>query len=54
MQVKTFVATVGLGMVAGAATMLLIPKSSDVYRVADDAAKALKHEATKMMNSMQN
>lgn len=54
MQVKTFVASVGLGMVAGAAAMLMIPKHSQVYRVADDAAQTIKHEAGRMLDSMRN
>ena len=54
MQVKSFVASVGLGMVAGAAAILMLPKHSEVYRAADDAANAIKHEAGRMLNSMKN
>lgn len=42
MDVKNFAATLGVGMVAGAATMLLIPKHSQAYRTADEAAHSIK------------
>ncbi len=42
MQVKSFVATLGAGMVAGAATMLMIPRHSQAYRAADEAAHSIK------------
>ena len=50
MKVKSFVATIGLGMVAGAATMLMIPRNSQAYRIADDAAHAVKEEAVKLID----
>ena len=52
MQVKSLITTVGLGMVAGAAAILMIPKHSEAYRMADDAAHTLNQSANKMMNSM--
>ena len=52
MQVRSLVTTVGIGMVAGAAAILMIPRNSEVYRVADDAAHSLKQSAEKMMNNM--
>ncbi len=52
MQVKSFVASLGLGMVAGAATILMMPKQSQAYRMADDAAQTIKMEAGKMLDSM--
>ena len=52
MQVKSFIATVGLGMAAGAAAILMLPKHSEAYRLADDAANTIKQEAGKMMDSM--
>lgn len=52
MQVKSFIATVGIGMAAGAAAILMLPKHSEAYRMADDAAQAIKQEAGKMMDSM--
>ena len=48
MQVKSLLLTVGIGAVAGAATMLLIPRHSEAYRVADDAAPSPKPGAKKM------
>ncbi len=52
MQVKSLIATVGLSMAAGAAAVLMLPKHSDAYRMADDAAQTIKHEAGKLMDSM--
>ena len=52
MQVKSFIATVGLSMAAGAAAVLMLHKHSEAYRVAIDAAQAIKQEAGKMMDSM--
>lgn len=52
MQVKSFIATVGLGVVAGAATVLLLPKSSPVYRKADEAVQTIKDEAVRMIDQM--
>ena len=52
MKLKSFVATMGAGMVAGAAAMLMMPKNSEVYRAADGAANAIKQEAGKMIDSI--
>ena len=52
MQMKTWIASVGLGAVAGAAAVFLMPKHSDAYRMADDAAHTLKMEAGKMMDAI--
>lgn len=52
MQVKSLITTVGLGMVAGAAAILMIPKHSEAYRMADDAAHSLKRSANRMMDNM--
>lgn len=52
MQVKTWITSVGLGMVAGAAAILMIPRRSEAYRIADDTAQSIKHSAVKMMDSM--
>lgn len=52
MKVKTFVAAMGLSMAAGAAAIMMMPKSSKVYRAAEDATQAIKMEAGRMMDSM--
>lgn len=52
MQVKSFITTVGLSAAAGAAAVLMMSKNSKTYRVADEAAKAIKTEATRMMNTI--
>lgn len=52
MQMKTWIASLGLGMVAGAATVLMMPKHSQAYRMADDAAHTIKMEAGRMLDSI--
>ena len=52
MQVKTWIASIGLGMAAGAAAILMMPKQSQAYRVADDAAQTIKMEAGKMLDAV--
>ena len=51
MQVKSVLLTVGIGAVAGAATMLLIPRHSEAYRLADDAAHSLKQGAERVIDT---
>jgi len=52
MQVKSMLTSVGLGMVAGAAAILMIPRHSEAYRVADHTAHNLKHRAERMMDAI--
>ena len=52
MEVKSFIASLGLGMAAGAAAVLMMPKQSQAYRMADDAAQTIKMEAVMMLDSM--
>jgi len=54
MQAKTWILSIGLGMAAGAAAILMVPKHSQVYRTADDAAQTIKMEAGKMLDSLRN
>lgn len=54
MQIKSLITTVGLGMVAGAAAVLMMPKHSEAYRMADDAAHTIKREAGKMIDNMRS
>ena len=42
MKVKDFAATMGLGILTGAAVMMMIPRSSKVYQAAYDAATTVK------------
>ena len=48
MQVKTFIATMGIGAAAGAAAVLMMPKDSKLYRKADSAAQTLKNKVSEM------
>ena len=52
MEVKSWITSVGIGLVAGAAAILMIPKRSEAFRIADDAANSLKHSASRMMENM--
>ena len=54
MQVKTFAATLGLGMLAGAAVTMLLPKDSTVYRAVDDAAHSVKEGVSNAVDNMIN
>lgn len=44
MEVKAFAATLGLGLVAGAAAAMMIPKESKIYKSANNAAQMVKEE----------
>ena len=52
MQVRSLLITASVSMAAGAAAVLMLPKQSDAYRMANHAAKAIKQEAGKMMENM--
>lgn len=54
MQVKSLIATVGLSMAAGAAAILMLPRHSEAYRMADGAANTIKQEAGKMLDNLRN
>ena len=52
MQVKSFIATMGAGIALGALGVMMLPKSSEVYRFTKDAANTNKQEANKAIDSM--
>ena len=52
MEVKNFAATLGLGMLAGAAVVMMLPTTSTVYRTVDDAAQGVKHGITNAVQNM--
>ena len=52
MDTKSFLGTLGIGMVAGAAVTLMIPKKSKVYRTANDAANAIKRGVSDLIDQM--
>lgn len=52
MEIKSFAATLGLGMVAGAAAVLMLPKQSKAYRKANNVAQMLKEEVSQAVNSL--
>lgn len=51
MKLTSFVGTLGLGALAGAATILMLPKHSQPYLMANEAAQSIKQEAGKMLDS---
>ena len=53
MQVKSFLATIGIGAAAGAAAILFMPKNSKAYMKADQAAQTIKEEAIRIKERMQ-
>ena len=52
MKVRSFLLTMGAGMAAGALGVMMLPKSSDAYRMTKQAAKAIQHEAEKAVQSI--
>lgn len=52
MQVKSFAMTLGAGMLAGAAVMMMVPKRSPVYKAADDAAKTIKRSVSRKIDEL--
>ncbi len=52
MEVGKFAATLGAGMVAGAAAMLMIPRQSPCFRAADDAAHTIKRGVKNAVDDM--
>lgn len=52
MDGKLCAASLGLGMLTGAAVVLMLPKHSEAYRMADSAAKTVKMEVGKLVDSM--
>lgn len=52
MKLKGLVASMTVGAAAGAAAVLLMPKSSQVYQTMNDAARSLKMEAGKLWETM--
>ena len=52
MELKTAAVSLGLGMVSGAAVVLMLPKHSEAYRMANQAAKTVKMEAAKMVDAL--
>ena len=52
MQVKSFLATMGIGVAVGALGAMMLPKNSEVYQTVNSAAKTIRQEAEKAVNSM--
>lgn len=49
---KTFFISMGLGVAVGALGVMMLPKSSSVYRATRNAAGTIKKEAGKIVDSM--
>ena len=54
MEVKTFAAALGIGVVAGAATAMLLPKDSKMYRTANNAVHMVKDEVADVVNTIKS
>lgn len=54
MQVRSFVLTLGVGMVAGATAALMLPSHNSVRKAAQKAADTVEQSVTKVANSMTN
>ena len=52
MQIKSFAATLGIGMLAGAAVTLMLPKNSTVYHTMNDAARGVKNGISNAVQDM--
>ena len=52
MEVKSFAATLGIGMVAGATVMLMIPRRSPVYKAANRAVSSVKRSVSHAVDTM--
>ena len=52
MEIKLCAASLGVGMLTGAAVVLMLPKHSEAYRVANNAAKTVKMEVGKLVDTI--
>ena len=52
MQMKSFLMTMGAGIAVGALGAMMLPKSSQVYQMTNDAARTIKKEAEKAVDSI--
>jgi hypothetical protein len=52
MEVRSFLWTMGLGMAAGAAVGMLVPKNSPLQKAADQAAHTVEQAADKAMTHL--
>ncbi len=52
MEAKLCAASLGIGMLAGAAVVLMMPKHSEAYQMANQAAKTVKMEVGKLVDSI--
>ncbi len=52
MQIKSFLMTMGAGIAVGALGAMMLPKNSEVYQMANSAAKTIQKEAQKVADTM--
>ena len=52
MKLSSFLATMGAGIAVGALGVMMLPKNGEVYKFTKDAAKTIKQEAEKAIQSM--
>lgn len=54
MQIKSFLVAMGAGVAVGALGAMMLPKDSTVYQMTNDAAKTIRREAEKAIDSVTN
>lgn len=52
MQIKSFLVAMGAGVAVGALGAMMLPKDSTVYQMTNDAAKTIRREAEKAIDSV--
>ena len=52
MQVRTFLAAMAAGITVGALGVMMLPRSSGIYHIANETASVIKNEAEKAIDSI--
>lgn len=52
MGMKSFAATLGIGMLTGAAVVMMLPRRSPVYKAMNDAARTIRHDVARAVDSL--
>ncbi|MBQ7565996.1 MAG: hypothetical protein IJT18_02650 [Oscillospiraceae bacterium] len=53
MEIKTAAISLGIGMLAGAAAVMMLPKQSKPYQVASEVADTIKSGVTQIADTVQ-
>ena len=52
MQVRSFLLSMGAGVIAGALGAMMLPKNSEIYKTTKQAATAIRREAESAIDSI--